>query len=169
MAKRTFTSLGLTWGANALGSTITGSQYMAIEPVTASTTIVDIDEVMVSGTAGAGAVGAFVGTQMSTFSTTPTALAAPNSDGPMQQNATPVIQRTYVVAGTNPTPSNSTTAPKLNFTLNFYGGIVRWNASPTQQYTCVGNAAPGGFILMNATAGTGASGTANAHIIYEPY
>ena len=142
---------------------------MALQPTTSSTQIVDIDEVLVSGTQSASTIGAFIGTQMSTFATTPTALAAPTSDGPSVQNSTPTIQTTYVAAATGPTASNSTTAPKLNFTLNMFGGIVRWNAAPTQQYTCVGNAAPGGFILINATAGTGASGTANAHIIYEPY
>ena len=171
MAKRIFSTGAVVWALQTLGSAASANGYMALEPLTAATTIVDIDEVLISGTASASAVGAFMGCQISTFQTGgATALASPNSDGPMQQNATPVIQRTYISAvTTQPTPSSSVTAPKMNLSLNMFGGIVRWNAAPTQQWTCVGNAAPGGFILVNVTNATGASGTANAHIIYEPY
>ena len=169
MAKRTFSTFGVSFAPNALGSAASASSYMALQPTGSATQIVDLDEVLVSGTATASTVGAFMIAQMSAFAVTPTALAAPNSDGPMVQNATPTAQTTYIVAATNPTPSNSTTAPKLNLGLNMFGGIVRWNAAPTQQWTCVGNAAPGGAILINATAGSGATGTSNAHFIYEPY
>jgi hypothetical protein len=170
MAKRIFAALGSTYTPNALGSAATGSTYMALQPTGTATQIVDVDEVLVSGTATASTVGAFVLCQISTFATGPTALASPNSDGPLVQNATPTIQTSYITASTtNPTPSSSATAPKINLGINMFGGIVRWNAAPTQQWTCVGNAAPGGAILINATAGSGASGTANAHIIYEPY
>lgn len=170
MAKRTFATLGLSFGPLALNTAnLTSSNYMALQPAGTATQIVDVDEVLISGAQTASTVGAFILVQMSTFATTPSALVAPNSDGPMVQNATPTIQTTYVAAATGPTASNSITAPKLNLGINMFGGIIRWNAAPTQQYTCVGNAAPGGAILLNATAGSGAVGTSNAHIIYEPY
>jgi len=65
----------------------------------------------------------------------------------------------------------------INVGLNTFGGIIRWNAAPTQQFTLIGNAifaaGPpvtfGQAILLNMSAGTGASTTANVHIIYEPY
>lgn len=170
MAKRTFAVLGQTWAPLALNTAnLTSAAYAALQPATAATTIIDILEVMFSGTNTSSAVGAIIGIQMSTFCTTPTALAAPNGDGPMGQNQVPVIATTYIAAATGPTASNSITAPRLNFGQNLFGGIVRWNAAPTQQYTCVGNAAPGGIIILNATAGSGSSGTGNMHMIYEPY
>jgi hypothetical protein len=169
MAKRIFSTFNVTWATNTRGTQVaTASSYMGLEPTTSATQIVDLDEVLISGTATASTIGAFLVTLFSTFATTPTALAAPNSDGPMIQGATPTIQTTFITAATQPTPSSSITAPAINLGINMFGGIVRWNAAPTQQYTMVGNAAPGGACLMN-NATTGASGTANAHMIYEPY
>jgi hypothetical protein len=77
----------------------------------------------------------------------------------------------YFAAGTGPQASASATVPRLNLSLNLFGGIIRWNAAPTQQITLVGNAAStGSFVLYNnSTQGTGVTGVANAHIIYEPY
>jgi len=73
-------------------------------------------------------------------------------------------------ATTQPTPSSSTTVPRLNLTINMFGGIFRWNAAPTQQITIVGNAtSTGNVVLYNSSTGGGATGSANAHIIYEPY
>jgi hypothetical protein len=170
MAKRSFAVFNQTWALTSLGvANITGGQFMALQPATTATQIVDILEVLVSGTQTSSTVGNFTGVQMSTFASTPTALAAPNSDGPLVQNATPTIQTTYIAATTGPTASNSITAPKLNLGINMFGGIIRWNAAPTQQWTCVGNAAPGGFLLINLTGGSAGSGTSNAHILYEPY
>jgi hypothetical protein len=177
MAKRSFMTLGTSFPANALGSAGITNGYMAM--VGSSTTAVaDILEVLISGTASASTIGAFTLAPISTAATTPTALAAPNSDGPLQSNATPTaFANSYIAAATGPTISNSTSAGKINLGLNTFGGIIRWNAAPTQQYTLIGNAVfaagppvtSGQAILFNATAGTGATTTANAHIIYEPY
>jgi hypothetical protein len=178
MAKRTFNTFGLTFGATALAAAATTSQYMAM--VGSSTTqVTDINEVLISGTAAASTVGAFALIPISTAQTGgASALTAPHSDGPMQSNATPTANTTFIAAvTTQPQASNAITAPKLNIGLNTFGGIIRWNAAPTQQYTLIGNAifaaGPpvtfGQCILINMSAGTGASTTANAHIIYEPY
>jgi hypothetical protein len=76
----------------------------------------------------------------------------------------------FVAAATGPTPSNTVTDSKLSLALNLFGGIVRWNAAPTQQWQIIGNTAPGGeSVLWNSSTGGGSSGLANAHIIYEPY
>lgn len=177
MAKRIFAAFGTSFAANALGSAGITNGYMAV--VGSSTTAVaDILEICISGTASASQIGAFLFTPISTAATTPTALAAPNGDGPMQSNATPTaFANSYIAAATGPTVTNATTAPKLNVGLNTFGGIFRYNAAPTQQMTMIGNAVfaagpPvtfGQAILVNATAGTGATTTANSHIIYEPY
>jgi hypothetical protein len=82
--------------------------------------------------------------------------------------AAPVVP--FVAAATGPTPSNTVTDAKINLALNLFGGIVRWNASPTQQWTIVGNTAPGGeSVLWNSSTAGGSSGLGDAHIIYETY
>src|SRR5260221_13850264 len=141
------------------------------------TQVIDWDEVLISGQDSASVIGNFLVVPISTMGATFTALAAPNSDGPMQSGATPVVHNTYIAATTEPVPSNAVTAPHINVGLNTFGGIIRWNAAPTQQFTLIGNAifaaGPpvtfGQAILLNMSAGTGASTTANVHIIYEPY
>lgn len=178
MAKRLFYTSGLTFATVAKGSAPASSNYMAM--VGSSTTqVTDILEVLIGGTASASTIGAFALAPISTAQTGgASALASPNSDGPMQSNATPTANTTFIAAvTTQPTISNSTTAPTLNLTLNTFGGIIRWNAAPTQQYTLVGNAVYaagppvtfGQAILFNNSGGTGASTTSNVHMIYEPY
>jgi len=174
MAKRTFYT-NLTWATQALGSAVAGTNSMNIQGIS-TTQIIDWDECLISGQDTASTIGQFMVVPMSTMGATFTALAAPNSDGPMQSGATPVVQNTYIAATTEPVPSNAVTAPHINVGLNTFGGIIRWNAAPTQQFTTVGSAVfaagpPttfGGAILLNG-ATTGASAKAVAHIIYEPY
>jgi len=176
MAKRIFNTFGVTFAPNALGTVQAANSCMAI--VGSSTTqVVDIQEILISGTASASTIGAFIFAPIGTAAATVTALATPNSDGPMQSNATPTIQTTFITATTPPTSTASITCPKINVGLNTFGGIIRWNAAPTQQMTMIGNAVfaagtPvtfGQALLFNCTGGNGASTTANAHIIYEPY
>jgi hypothetical protein len=171
MAKRIFTTSMPTFAATAHGSAATTLQFMAIKGG-ATTQIIDVLEVLVSGTSTASAVVAAMVAYSSTLGVTPTALASPGSDGPAVVNATALssVVVTYFAAGTGPIPSNSVTLPKLNLSLNTFGGIIRWNAAPTQQWTQVGNAVSGGeSVLWNSSTHGGATGAANAHIIYEPY
>ena len=174
MAKRTFTSAAVPWTANAAGSAIgpPGTpSWMGLKGA-AGTQITDILEILYSGKATASTVAAIELCRASTLETTPTTLAAPHSDGPAHfataALAAPVV--TFVAAATGPTPSNTVTDAKLNLGLNLFGGIIRWNAAPTQQWTMVGNTAPGGESLLfnNSTAG-GSSGLGDAHILYETY
>jgi len=178
MAKRNFNTFGVTFPATALATAATTSGYMAM--VGSSTTqVTDINEILITGTASSSTIGAFAFIPISTAQTGgASALVAPNSDGPMQSNATPVINTTFIAAvTTQPQASNGITAPKINVGLNTFGGILRWNAAPTQQMTLIGNAifaagTPvtfGQAMLLNMSAGTGASTTANVHIIYEPF
>jgi len=169
LSKRIATTIGVTYTAQALGSAVAATSSFGLQGVTSTTQIIDLLEVLISGTASASTIGGFIGVQMSTLAATPTALANPNSDGPTQQNTTPVIQSTFITASTQGTPSSSATAPKINLGMNSFGGIVRWNAAPTQQYTMVGNASPGGIMIMIPNVGQNATTTANAHMIYEPY
>jgi hypothetical protein len=54
--------------------------------------------------------------------------------------------------------------------MNSFGGILRWNASPTQQWTLSGVALGAGesiFWAQNVNSAGNPSGA--AHIIYETY
>jgi len=139
-----------------------------------ATQITDILEVMFSGKATASTVAAIDLARQGTLGTGgASALAAPNSDGPAHfataALAAPVVPAVAYVTN-QVIPSNAATDAKLNLALNLFGGIVRWNASPTQQWTMVGNTAPGGgSVLWNNSSGGGSSGLGDAHIIYETY
>lgn len=169
MAKRIFTSAGLTFTASAAGSAAASNTFMALKGA-AGTQITDILEVMFSGKASVSTVAAIELARASTLETTPTSLAAPHSDGPLHYATAalgaPVVP--FVAASTGPTPSNTVTDAKLHLGLNLFGGIIRWSASPGQQWTMVGNTAPGGeSVLWNSSSAGGASGAGDAHIIYE--
>ena len=172
MAKWAFKSAGLTFTAANAGSAIgSASTYMALKGAS-GTQVIDILEVSISGKATASTVAAMELARSSTLETTPTAIAAPHSAGPMHPAtaalAAPPVP--FVAAATQPTPSNTVTDAKLNLALNLFGGIYRWNASPTQQWTLVGNTAPGGeSVLWNNLLAGGSSGPADAHFIYEPF
>jgi hypothetical protein len=171
MAKRLFTAQAQSFTAQATAATLTNATYMGIQGG-ASTQIVDVLEILVSGFASASTVAGFVFCPASTAPTTPTALASPNSDGPLVANATALatVVTTYVAAGTGPQASASTSVPKLNLGMNAFGGIIRWNAAPTQQIQLIGNTATtGSFLLFNSSTGGGSTASANAHIMYEPY
>jgi hypothetical protein len=173
MAKRIFNTYNQSWTASAAGSAIAAAAtYMSLTGGSA-TQVVDILEVAVSGLASASTIGAFQVVPASTAGTGSLTMSAIGTDGPMNTAAgalsAPVLTgNTY--ATTQPTPSSSSTIARLNVTINMFGGIFRWNAAPTQQLTMIGNAVNlGNFVLYNSSTGGGATGSANAHIIYEPY
>lgn len=171
MAKRMFETGSLTFGTQAAGTALTTSQFMAAKGG-ASTQIVDFLEFLVSGMATASTVAAMTVAYSSTIGTTPTTLASPGFDGPLVGPATALSSTvvTYFAAATGPIMNAAATLARINLGLNLFGGIIRWNAAPTQQWTSVGNAANGGeTVLFNSSVGGGSNGLANAHIIYEPY
>lgn len=171
MAKRVFTAQNQSFTAQATAATLTNATYMGLQGGN-STQIVDILEIFMNGMASASAVSGMQLCPASTTPTTPTALASPNSDGPMVANATALstVVTTYVAAATGPQAASSATVPHLIVGANFFGGVVRWNAAWTQQIQSIGNAAnTGSWLLFNSSTGGGATGACNAHIIYEPY
>jgi len=173
MAKRIYNTYNQSWTASAAGSALaTAATYMQLTGGS-TTQVVDILEVAVSGLASASTIGAFQLVPASTAGTGALTNPAPATDGPMNTAATAIASPVLVgstYATTQPTPSNSNTIARLNLTINMFGGIFRWNAAPTQQLTMIGNAVSlGNFVLYNSSTGGGATGSANAHIIYEPY
>lgn len=172
MAKRLFTTQGLTFTASAAGTIFgAGANYMAVKGG-AGTQLIDILECKVSGMASASTLGGFVVRRISTGETSPAAIAAPNSDGGMFPGISALtnVVVTFISATTQPIPSNTPTDAALDLGLNAFGGIIRWNAAPTQEYKIYGATAPGGYAcLFNSSTALGVNCAANAHIIYEPY
>lgn len=170
MAKRLFSLEGQSWNNTAQG--VAATTWQALKGG-AATQIIDILEVLVSGMAASSIPSGFTLGYSSTLGVTPTTLASPGFDGPMVVNATALgsLVIAYFAAATGPIPAVATTLPKLNLGLNAFGGILRWNAAPTQQWTMIGNTTNGGETVLwnNTTAGSSATAAANAHIMYEPY
>lgn len=171
MAKRLFTTQGMTSGTGTAANTLlTTSQYMAVKGA-AGTQRIDIIEVLLSGFASSSAAAPMYLGHASVIEATPTALAiATASDGPMDSSAgalsAPVV--TFIAAATQPTTTNVTTDPRLNLGLNFNGGILRWVAAPGAQWTQLGNTATLGESYLASGSG-GTSATFSGHIMYEPY
>lgn len=171
MAKRIFQAQALSSGTGtATNALLTTSQYMALFGGTATQRI-DVIEVLISGFAGSSAPAIFQLAHASVLHGTPTALAvATASDGPMDSSAGAVSSAptSFIAATTQPTTTNNTTDARLNLGLNLFGGIIRWVAAPTAQYTQLGNTATLGESYLAALTGS-TSGTFSAHLIYEPY
>ena len=169
MAKRTFQATNWTPTATADTSALANGTYMALKGGS-STQLIDVLEVMVSGFAGSTAPAILQLARVSTVETTATALAAPNSDGPMHPStaalsAAPV---SFVAASTGPQRSAVTTDGRLNLGLNTYGGIAKWNSAFSAPWSILGNTADLGESVLSAYTGT-TPGAISAHIIYEPY
>lgn len=172
MAKRILSTTNVTLTATAAAAQATGGGYLSLVGSSATQTT-DILEVMISGKATASTVAATYLARQSTLGTGgAVALAGNNSDGPMHP-ATAALASPVVAAVDYTTneaiPSSATTDAKLQLGLNLFGGIIRWNAAPTQQMTIVtATASAGAVILWNNSSG-GSTGLGDAHIIYESF
>lgn len=165
--KRIFQAATWTPTATADAATLANGTYMSIGNAAAAN-MLSICEVEENGQASASAVNIMQFARESTLPATPTALASPNSDGPLTGvaqalSASPICA---VAATTGPQRSNATTGAKLNLAFNAYGGIVRWTAVPGFEIKVIGVTAS--VSNMNLSAFTGGSpGLMGSHIIYE--
>ena len=74
---------------------------------------------------------------------------------------------TYIAAATGPVRSNSAADAKINLGLNAFGGILKYNAGPEQEFVIFSATAPLGEAVLSGFTGT-ASSSISADIIYEP-
>ena len=171
MAKRLFFA-SQSFTAQAYATILTDGTHMSMVGGS-GTQMTDVLEVLISGRDVSSVASAFqLCRSTSTIAATFTGLASPNSDGPMipATAALTAPVNVFVAATTKPQASNVVTDAKLNLALNTFGGILRWNAAPTQQWQMLGQATGFGCsILFNASAAGGNSALANAHIMYETY
>ena len=126
MAKRTFHAVNFTPTATADTTAMASGTYMAIKGGS-GTQKIDIQEFMVSGLAPSTSSPTILQfAYHSTIALTPTALAAPSSDGPNDpaSAALALPPVTFTAAGTGGSRSAVTTSTRLNLGFNAQGG--RW-------------------------------------------
>jgi hypothetical protein len=103
---------------------------------------------------------------------TPTALAAPNGDGPVSgaTAALAVPPLTFVAATTGPSRTNTATTLRLMLSLNCGGGIIRWKpADATEAIQIIGTTVSISECSLSASTAAGTtSGLMSASITYEP-
>lgn len=169
MAKRIFQAASFTPTAQADGGALTNATYMAVGAGSATQTL-NVLEIYEGGQAGSSAVNIMMFARDLVLAATPTALAAPNGDGPMNTGsaalAAPPV--TCVAATTGPSRTNTALTARLNLTFNAFGGIVRWVAAPGEEWTITGTTVSVSESSLSAFTG-GSVGAMGAHIVYEPY
>jgi len=147
---------------------LTNGTYAALHGGS-STQKLTVLEVMASGFGGASNPTILQLARASNVGATPTALAAPNSDGALDPStaalAAPPVS--FVAAATGPQRSAATSDARLDMGLNAFGGIKRWIAAPGAEWIILGNTASAGLSLLSAFSG-GTVGAISSHIIYEP-
>lgn len=168
MAKRIFQQATFTPTATGDGSALANATYLAIEAGSATQQI-NVIEIYEGGQASASSVNIMMFARNLTAATTPTALAAPNGDGPMS-TATAALALppvTYVAAGTGPQRTNTALTARLNLSFNAFGGLVRWQAAPGEEWGITGTSVSVAPSSLSAFTG-GTPGLMGAHIVYEP-
>lgn len=151
------------------GSSLTASTYMALQGGT-STQLSFIDEVYMGGLAGASSPMIMLLGRDSTVVATPTALASPNTNGPVHPSAgvltSPAIGA--ITGATQAIRSNSVTLAKKTFAFNAFGGIMSKNyANTNDRMGILGNTASLGEVSLSSFTGSTASVSISGHIIYE--
>jgi len=169
MAKRVFQVASFTPTAQADGTALTSATYMAIGAGSATQEL-RLIEIMETGLATSSAVNIMQFARDLVLGATPTALAAPNGDGPLNTGtaALAVPPLTFVAATTGPSRTNTAATARLNLAFNAFGGIVRWSAAPGEEWQILGTTVSVSESSLSAFTG-GSVGLMGAHIVYEPY
>ena len=164
-AKRSFQVTTWTPTATADTTALANGTHQTIA-ATATTGLL-VSEIYMGGQATSSAVNIMQFARNSTVGITPTALSAPNSEGPLNSfntQASPGV--TYVAAGTSPQRSAVITTNKLNLTFNAFGGIVRWMAPQGGEWGIVGVAVNVSESSLSAFTG-GNVGLMGSHFVFE--
>ena len=131
-----------------------------------STQVLRVKEVVIGGQAPASAVNIMKFARDMVLGTTPTGLAAPNSDGPKHphQSVLSAPPIAFTAAATGPSRSNDPAVAKLDMSFNAWGGLAK---AYDLDWWIVGNAVNSGESSLSAFTG-GNVGPIGADIIYEP-
>ncbi len=168
MSQRSFQVPTFTATATAdHATTLANGTYLAVSSG-AATNRCEITEIYMGGQSSSSNVNIMMFARHNTISITPTALSAPNSDGPMdgltQAVTSPALG--FVAATTPPTRSATVTNARLALTYNSFGGIVRWTQNKGYGWFITGVTSLLSESSLSAFTG-GGGGVMGAHIIYE--
>ena len=168
MSRRSFQVPTFTATATADTTNLADATYLGLT-AGGATNRCEVTEIYMGGQSAASNVNIMMFARNSQISGTKTALAAPNSDGPMdgltQAVTTPALG--FVAATvTVPQRSATTTNARLALTYNSFGGIVRWMANKGDGWAITGVTASVSESSLSAFTG-GGNGVMGAHILYE--
>src|SRR5262245_45740940 len=169
MGKRSFQAPVWSPTATADTTALANNTYMAIGATNATSGLL-VQEIEIGGQGSTSSPMIMMFARDSTLGPTRTALAAPNSDGPLHTlgQAGQTGSLTFAFANTPPQRSATTTSARLNLTFNGFGGIVRWQAAPFEEWGIVGVTASVSESSLSAFTGSTPTNI-GAHIIYEAY
>jgi len=169
MSKRIFQVSSFTPTQQADGVLSAGS-FAGLKAGSA-TDILKIGKMLLQGQASSSAVTATMLARSSTLAVTPTALALPNSDAPVNIAAITVTTAPipFVAAGTAPNRSPAVTVARLNLSFNAFGGIIQWQTNPgsEEEWVSVGVATTSNSETVLSSANVGAAGLIGADWFYE--
>jgi hypothetical protein len=170
MGKRSFQNPSWTATATAdAATTLATNTHMTLGAL-ATTSGLLVQEIEIGGQSGSSTVNIMMFARHQIVGVTPTILAAPQSDGPMHTLGQAAATGNFAACAftTPPQRSTATQSARLNLTFNGFGGIVRWQAAPFEEWGIVGTAVNISESSLSAFTG-GASGVVGSHIIYEAY
>jgi len=167
MSRRTFQVPTFTAAALADTVALTNGAYLGLTSGGATNRCM-VSEIFMGGQSAASNVNIMMFARHSTISVTPTALSAPNSDGPLDglTQAVTTPAKGFVAAATPPQRDATTTSARLALTYNSFGGIVRWVAAPGSEWVITGVSVSVSESSLSAFTGSG-GGAMGAHIVYE--
>ena len=167
MSQRIFDVPVFTPTATADTVAAANATYMAIIAGTALRNVL-VSEIFVGGASLTSTINTMLFARSSTLGITPTALAAPASDG-FKNNfaaAQTTGATTYTAAATGPQRSATTTNPRINLTHNALGGICKWQSpGPGYEWGIFGVTADLSESMLSCL--TNGGGAVGAHIVYE--
>lgn len=148
---------------------LTNGTYMAIQGA-AGTQRTNILEVLIEGESGASAVSYLTLAHDTVIGITPATLVTPNSNGTNNPSAGALASP--VLAGisftTPPQRATTVTLPKIPFSINAFGGVLKWNPwQANMAFAILGNTQPLGEASLSAFTGSAAGAQISAHIMYE--
>jgi hypothetical protein len=130
-----------------------------------------IGKILLEGQATTSSVTATCLARSSTLAITPTALALPNSDAPVNIAAITVTTGpvAMVAAATPPNRSPAVTIARLNLSFNAFGGIVQWQTNPgsEEEWVSVGVATTSNSESVLSSANVSGAGLIGANFFYE--
>ncbi len=170
MAKRIFQVPTYTPTATADTTNLANNTHQSIG-ASGATAGLNVIEIYIGGQATASSVNIMMFARDVVLAGTPTALAAPAGDGPMDTRtaALAAVPITFNFVTTTPNQRSSAVAQaRLNLSLNAFGGIVRWVAAPGEEWGITGITVNVSESSLSAFTG-GSVGLIGSHIVYEPF